>query len=339
MSVKQSVPVAEPLPSMKELNQVLAPYQKASVAKSLVQLANTLVPYIVLWVLMVYALKVSYLLTLGLAVIAAGFLVRIFIFFHDCGHNSFLPSKTWNKRLGFWLGVLTFTASEHWWHSHAIHHATSGNLDKRGHGDVTTLTLEEYLTARWEKRLGYRVFRHPLVMFGIGPVVMFIIMHRLPLPYYGRKETLNVLWANLAILAVGTAISLVIGWQAYLLIQIPVIWMAGAFGIWLFYVQHQFEETYWERDEEWNYVASALLGASFYRLPKVLQWFSGNIGYHHIHHLSPRIPNYQLDNAHDNSPLIQKFARRIDLFEGLRTLRLRVWNEPIRRMVSLISRE
>ena len=331
--------LAEPLPSMKELNQELAPYQKASVRHSMIQLANTLIPYIILWVLMVYSLKVSYLLTLALAVIAAGFLVRVFIFFHDCGHNSFLPSKTWNKRLGFWLGVLVFTASEHWWHSHALHHATSGNLDKRGHGDVATLTFDEFVEARWEKQLGYRFFRHPLTMFGLGPIFMFLIMHRLPIPHYGRKETLNVLYANLAVLALGAAISAVIGWQAYLLIQIPVIWMAGGFGIWLFYVQHQFEETYWERDEEWNYVASALLGASFYRLPKVLQWFSGNIGYHHIHHLSPRIPNYQLDKAHENSPLIQKWARKIDLFEGLRTVRLKVWNEPIRRMTGLLSRK
>ena len=329
--------LAEPLPSMKELNQVLAPYQKADVRHPIWQLANTILPYIGLWVLMVYSLRVSYFLTLALAVVAAGFLVRIFIFFHDCGHNSFLPSKTWNKRLGFWLGVLAFTPSEHWWHSHAIHHATSGNLDKRGHGDVATLTQEEYLAARWEKRLGYRFFRHPLVMFGLGPVFIFLLMQRLPLPNYGRKQNLSVLYTDLAILAVASAISALIGWQAYLLIQIPVMWMAGAFGIWLFYVQHQFEETYWERDEEWNYVASALLGASFYRLPKVLQWFSGNIGYHHIHHLSPRIPNYQLDKAHDSSPLIQKWARKIDLLEGLRTARLKLWNEPIHRMIGFLK--
>jgi omega-6 fatty acid desaturase (delta-12 desaturase) len=333
MSEKRPVALIEPLPSMAELNKVLAPYQKANTRRSLWQLANTLIPYAILWYLMYLSIGVSYWLTLGLALVASGFMMRIFIMFHDCGHNSFFPNKTWNKRVGFWLGVLTFTASEHWWHSHALHHATSGNLDKRGNGDVLTLTVDEYITARWQKRLGYRFFRNPLVMFGLGPVFMFLIMHRLPLPNYGRKQTMNVWLHNLAILGVAAAISLLIGWQNYLLIQIPIMWIGGAFGIWLFYVQHQFEETYWERDEEWNYVASALLGASFYRLPGILQWFSGNIGYHHIHHLSPRIPNYNLDQAHVNSPLIQKWARKIELFEGLKTMRLKMFDEPMRRMV------
>lgn len=322
----------EPLPSMAELNGILAPFQKSDTRHSIFQLANTLVPYIGLWVLMVYSLQVSYWLTLGLSIIAALFLIRIFIFFHDCGHNSFFPSKKLNKIVGFWLGVLVFTPGEQWWHSHAIHHATSGNLDKRGVGDVTTLTLEEYLEEKWSKRLGYRFFRNPLVMFGLGPVYMFLIMHRFPIPRYGKKETMSVVWANLAIFGLAAIISLLIGVKAYLLIQIPVIWMAGAFGIWLFYIQHQFEETYWERDPEWNYVASALLGASFYRLPGFLQWFSGNIGYHHIHHLSPRIPNYQLDKAHQSSQLIQKWAREIDFGEGYREIRMKVWDEPIHRM-------
>jgi acyl-lipid omega-6 desaturase (Delta-12 desaturase) len=328
----------EQLPSMAELNKVLSPYQKSNMRKSIIQLANTLVPYFALWYLMIRSLEVSYLLTLVLAVVAGLFLVRVFIFFHDCGHNSFFPSKRANKIVGFWMGVLTFTPGEHWWHSHAIHHATSGNLDKRGTGDVETLTQEEYLEARWSKRLGYRFFRNPLVMFGLGPLFMFLIMHRINLPSYGKKETMSVVWTNLAVLGIAAGMSLLIGWQAFLMIQIPVIWVAGAFGIWLFYVQHQFEETYWERDPEWNYVASALLGASFYRLPGLLQWFSGNIGYHHIHHLSPRIPNYQLDRAHDNSPLIQKFTRQIDLGQGWRTIRLKVWDEPYRRMVVLPRR-
>ncbi len=330
--MSQKIIPQEPLPSMAELNRVLKPYQKSETRHSILQLVNTLVPYFALWYLMVRSLEISYALTLALAVVAALFLVRVFIFFHDCGHNSFFPSIKANKRVGFWLGVLVFTPSEHWWHSHAIHHATSGNLDKRGTGDVKTLTQEEYLEAKWSKRLGYRFFRNPLVMFGLGPIFMFLLTQRLPFPNYGKKQTMNVIWANLAILAVAGMMSYLIGWQAYLLIQIPVIWIAGAFGIWLFYVQHQFEETYWERDEEWNYVASALLGASFYKLPGILQWFSGNIGYHHIHHLSPRIPNYKLDQAHENSPLIQKWAQKIDLTESWRTIRLKVWDEPVRRM-------
>ncbi|HEX9012877.1 MAG TPA: fatty acid desaturase [Anaerolineaceae bacterium] len=317
---------------MAELNRILAPYQKADVRHSLVQLANTLIPYFALWYLMIRSLAVSYALTLALAVIAALFLVRIFIFFHGCGHNSFFPSKRANKLVGFWLGVLVFTPGEHWWHSHAVHHATSGNLDKRGEGDVATMTMEEYLQAKWAKRLGYAFFRNPLVMFGLGPLYMFLIMHRFPIPRYGKKETMSVIWADLAILGIAVIMSLLIGFKAYIMIQLPVLWIGGAAGIWLFYIQHQFEETYWERDPEWNYVASALLGASFYRLPGILQWFSGNIGFHHVHHLSPRIPNYYLDQAHNSSPLIQKWARKIDFGQEWRSLKLRVWDEPIRRM-------
>jgi omega-6 fatty acid desaturase (delta-12 desaturase) len=317
---------------MKELNRILAPYQKASLRHSLVQLANTLVPYLILWGLMIYSLKVSYLLTLGLAVFAALFMIRLFIFFHDCGHNSFFPSTRTNKRVGFWLGVLVWTPGEQWWHSHAIHHATSSNLDKRGTGDVMTKTQEEYIQFEWYKRLGYRLFRSPLVMLGLGPLFMFLVNHRLPRPNFGKKQTMSVVWNNLAILAIAAGLSLLIGFKQYLMIQLPILWIAGAIGIWMFYIQHQFDEVYWERDPEWNYVASALLGASFYKLPRVLQWFSGNIGYHHIHHLSPRVPNYYLDQAHESSPLIQKWARQIELGEGFRSLRLKVWDESNRRM-------
>ncbi|MBE0699440.1 MAG: fatty acid desaturase [Anaerolineaceae bacterium] len=322
----------EPLPTMAELNRILAPYQKADIRHSVFQLANTLIPYFILWYLMVRAFAVSYWLTLPLAVVAGLFLVRIFIFFHDCGHNSFFPSKRLNKLVGFWLGVLVFTPGEQWWHSHAIHHATSGNLDKRGVGDVEMLTQEEYLQARWSKKLGYRFFRNPLVMFGLGPIFMFLLMARLALPSYGKKEKMSVVWTNLAILAVGVIMSLLVGWKAYLLIQLPVIWIAGGLGIWMFYLQHQFEESYWERDPEWNYVASALLGASFYKLPALMQWFTGSIGYHHIHHLSPRIPNYNLEKAHETSPLIQHWTRQINFGEGWRTVRMKVWNEATRHM-------
>ena len=306
-----------------KLNPVLAPYQKSTYRRGIWQLINTLVPYAVLWYLMYRSLAISYWLTLGLSVIAAGFMVRIFIFFHDCGHNSFFPSTKVNKRAGFWLGVLTFTASEHWWHSHAIHHATSGNLDKRGTGDVTTLTLEEFYDQTWLKKLGYRFFRNPLVMFILGPTFMFFIMHRLPLPNYGRKYTINVYLANLAILAMAVSLSLLMGWQAYLMIQMPVMMIGGTAGIWLFYIQHQFEDTYWDRNENWNYVASALLGASFYKLPKILEWFSGNIGYHHIHHLSPRIPNYNLATCQKQSPVLQKWTRVVTIPESIRAVRLK----------------
>jgi acyl-lipid omega-6 desaturase (Delta-12 desaturase) len=322
----------EPLPSMKELNTILAPYQKADIRRGLIQLANTLIPYFILWYLMIRSLSISYLLTLALSVVAALFLTRIFIFFHDCGHNSFFPTTRANKIVGFWLGVLVYTPGEQWWHSHAMHHATSGNLDKRGIGDVTTMTQEEYIEAKWFKRLGYKFYRNPFVMFGLGPLFMFFIAHRLPLPHFGKKETWSVIWNNLAIIVIAAVMSYFIGFKAYVMIQLPILYIAGVIGIWLFYIQHQFEEDYWERDPEWNYVASALLGASFYKLPGVLQWFSGNIGYHHVHHLSPRVPNYFLDKAHNNSEVLQKWARRINFTEGYSAVRLKVWDELVRRM-------
>lgn len=328
----------EPLPTMADLNQILAPYQKSDIRKSVWQLVNTLIPYFVLWYFMIRSLEISFWLTLALVILAALFLVRIFIFFHDCGHNSFFPDKETNKRVGFWLGVLTFTPGEHWWHSHAIHHATSGNLDKRGTGDVETLTLEEFYKAPWVKRLGYQFFRNPLVMFGLGPIFMFLIMHRLPVPKYGKKETMSVVWANLAILVMVTGMSLLIGLKNYLILQLLVIWIGGGIGIWMFYVQHQYEEVYWARNKDWSYVASALLGASYYRLPKLMQWFTGNIGFHHIHHLSPRIPNYNLEKAHTNSPLIQKWAREIDIGESLWTPRLKVWDEANRQMTGFTKK-
>lgn len=323
----------EPLPTMGEINRELAPFQKAEMRRSIWQLVNTLVPYAALWVLMALSLQVSYALTLALSILTAGFMVRLFIFFHDCGHNSFFPSTKLNKMVGFWLGVLVFTPSEHWWHSHAIHHATSGNLDKRGTGDVTTLTLEEFYDRHWLQRIGYRFFRNPLVMFILGPVFMFLIMHRLPIPNYGRRQTRNVMLTNLLIVAHATAISLLIGFKGYLMLQLPVLLFGGMAGIWLFYIQHQFEDTYWERNENWNYVASGLLGASYYRLPKILEWFSGNIGYHHIHHLSPRIPNYNLPDCQRSSPLLQKWTRVVTIPESLHAVRLKVWDEPRKKLV------
>lgn len=331
-----SVPDAPALPTMKALNRLLAPYQHADTRKALWQLANTLLPFLGLLYLMIRSLEVSYWLTLALALPTAGFMVRLFIFFHDCGHNSFFPSRQANKIVGFLLGVLVWTPSEHWWHAHAVHHATSGNLDKRGTGDVTTLTVEEYRALPLTQRIGYQLFRFPLIMFGLGPIYTFVLLNRLPFPRFGRKEMLNVIWTNLGIAAVAVAGSLLAGsfWN-FALVFLPVIWMAGMGGIWLFYVQHQFDGVYWARDEEWDYVASALLGASYYQLPRVLQWFSGNIGFHQIHHLSPRIPNYNLEACYRENPLIQQHSQVITFGAGLRTARLALIDERNRgRMLS-----
>jgi acyl-lipid omega-6 desaturase (Delta-12 desaturase) len=321
------------LPGAKEINSWLAPFRRADTRKAIGQLLNTLIPYIALWVLMYYSLRVSYLLTLLLAVPAAGFMTRLFIFFHDCGHNSFFPSTRLNRAVGFWLGVVVFTPSEHWWYEHAIHHATSGNLDKRGVGDVTTLTLDEYKKMSPLARFGYRLFRHPLVMFGLGPIYMFLITHRIPKPQLGSKLVWNVIWSNLALAGVITALSLWIGFKAYLLIQLPILWMAGAFGIWLFYIQHQYDGAYWRRTPDWNYIESALVGASYYRLPGVLQWFSGNIGFHHIHHLAPLVPNYLLDKAYNELIQLRPWTHEIDLRSSVHMAAKKLWDEEHREMV------
>ncbi len=320
------------LPSIKTLKTKLEPYAKADSRTALRQLVITLVLYIVGWVVMVYSLRVSYWLTLLFAIPTAGLLIRLFIFFHDCGHNSFLPSITWNRRIGFWLGVLTFTPGAQWWRSHAIHHATSGNLDKRGVGDVMTLTVDEYQKLSLWGKIGYRLFRNPLVMFLFGPIWMFVIQNRWPTLRHGRRETMSVVWTNLAIIAMATAISLVIGFKNYVLIQLPVIWLAGMAGIWLFYIQHQFQSVYWARGHHWDYVASAFQGASYYQLPKALQWFSGNIGFHHIHHLNPRVPNYNLEKAYQSDELLRQ-SPTLNIRQSLACIKLALIDEKAGKMV------
>ncbi len=321
------------LPSMKDLKGVVEPFSKAETQTAVRQLVVTLLLYVTGWVAMYFSLQVGYWLTLLLAIPTAGFMIRIFIFFHDCGHNSFLPSTRANRRLGFWLGILVFTPGEQWWKSHAIHHATSGNLDRRGVGDVTTLTVDEYLKLPLLGRLGYRLFRHPLVMFGLGPLFMFLIKHRIAYPRFGKRETLSVVWTNLGILALAVGLNLLMGFQNYLLVQLPILWLGGMSGIWMFYVQHQFESSYWARHPEWEYIASAFEGASYYQLPKVLQWFTGNIGFHHIHHLSPKVPNYRLEIAYNSDEILRR-PLTLTIRESLRTIPLTLIDEANDRMIS-----
>src|SRR5437867_1569377 len=311
---------------------IVARYQKPSLGRGLWQIANTLVPYAILWYLMYLTLSVSYWLAVPLEVLAGAFLVRVFIIQHDCGHGSFFKSRKANDILGFITGVLTFVPYYHWRWEHSLHHATSGDLDRRGVGDIWTLTVQEYLeSSRW-KRIAYRLARNPIVLFVIAPLFVFLVKQRFPKAEAGRRERRSVYWTNLGILAMAAGLSWALGFKAYLLIQLTVTAVAGSAGVWLFYVQHQFEGVYWERGEQWDYATAALQGSSFYKLPKVLQWFSGNIGFHHIHHLSPAIPNYNLEKCHNAEPLFQT-VKPVTLFRSFKSFTFRLWDEQRHRLV------
>jgi omega-6 fatty acid desaturase (delta-12 desaturase) len=318
--------------------QDVARYAQPNRRRAIWQLVNTFIPYIGLWVLMVYTVKmgVSYWITLALAVVAAAFLVRIFIFFHDCCHGSFFSSPRANTILGYISGVLTFTPYHSWRRSHATHHATAGNLDRRGVGDVWTMTVEEYWAAPRGQRLAYRFIRNPLVMFGLGPAFMFLVAQRFSHKGAKKRERASVIITNLAILAIVVLASLTIGFWTYVLIQLPIILIAGSLGLWLFYVQHQYENVYWARQGEWDPIKAALEGSSYYKLPKVLQWFTGNIGLHHIHHLRPRIPNYRLQQCYDQVPAMQA-VQPLTLFKSLKSLRMNLWDEKQHKLVTFRS--
>jgi omega-6 fatty acid desaturase (delta-12 desaturase) len=292
-----------------------------------------MLPYVLLTVAMYLLLDVSYLLVLALAFPTAGFLVRTFIVFHDCGHGSFLPSRRANAVVGVLAGLFVYSPFHAWKHEHAIHHATSSDLDRRGTGDVDTWTVREYAEASWRSRLGYRFMRNPLVMLGFGPFWAMAIEPRFSQGTGRPLDRRSIIFTDIGMaLLVGTQI-LLFGWQAYLLVTAPVIFLAGGSGIFLFYVQHQFEDVYWQRGDDWSYAEAALRGASYLKLPKVLQFFSGNIGLHHVHHLSARVPNYNLQAAHDNNEFFHDVPT-LSLWDGVKTLRLRLYDEDGGRMVT-----
>ncbi|MGD8518247.1 MAG: fatty acid desaturase [Anaerolineae bacterium] len=319
-------------------HEEVAQYAQPNHRQAIWQLVNTFVPYIGLWILMVYTVNtgVSYWVTLALAVVAAALLVRIFIFFHDCGHGSFFPSPRANTLVGYISGILTFTPYHDWRIAHAKHHATAGNLDRRGVGDVWTMTVEEYQAAPRRTQIAYRLFRNPLIMFGLGPAVSFLIGQRFYRKGSKKRERRSVLITNVAILAILVLASLTIGLGTYLLIQLPIILIAGTLGFWLFYVQHQYEDVYWARNGVWDPVKAALQGSSYYKLPKVLQWLTGNIGLHHIHHLRPRIPNYKLQACYDQVPAM-RVVTPLTIATSLRSLRMNLWDEERQKLVSFRS--
>jgi acyl-lipid omega-6 desaturase (Delta-12 desaturase) len=311
---------------------VVAEYQKPDAWRAGWQIVNTIGAYAVLWYLMYLSLAVSWWLTLLLAILAGGFLIRVFIIFHDCGHGSFFKSRMANDVLGFVTGVLTFTPYYHWRWEHALHHATTGHLDRRGVGDVWTLTVEEYLeSSRW-KRFSYRLARNPFILFIVAPLFLFLILQRFPAPNAKPREKASVWIMNIAVTVLAAALITVFGFLPWLLIQLTAMAVAGSAGVWLFYVQHQFEDAYWERGEDWDFTAAAMKGSSFYKLPRVLQWFSGNIGFHHIHHLSPRIPNYNLERCHRSDPMFAE-VKPMTLLGSLKSINFRLWDEDARKLI------
>jgi omega-6 fatty acid desaturase (delta-12 desaturase) len=310
---------------------IVSKYAYPETWRSVWQICNSVIPFLVGWYLMYRSLEVGYWLTLLLAVPTAGFMVRCFIIFHDCCHGSFFKSIKANDRLGLVLGVLVLTPFYQWKHSHAIHHATAGDLDRRGIGDVYTMTVEEYLAAPWYKKLGYRIMRSPIILFTIGSVIVFTIAHRFFEKEAGKRERNSVIWTNLAIAAVVGWLMLEIGWAAFLLVELPILFVACGSGVWLFYVQHNFDPTYWERHAEWEFFNAGMDGSSFYKLPKLLQWFTGNIGFHHIHHLSPKIPNYKLEKCHNDNPEFQ--IEPLTIQHSLKSLFFRLWDEKEKTLV------
>lgn len=319
--------------AQSHLRKHIAPYEKADLRKSVRQIINTIIPYFIFWYLAYLSLSVHYSLTLVSALIASGFLVRIFIIFHDCCHQSFFKSRRANAILGTFTGILTYFCYDRWRHDHSTHHATSSNLNKRGTGDITILTVNEYIASTKWQRLAYRLYRNPFVMFVLGPLYLVLYSNRFSRKNARRKERMNTWFINAMIVLIAVLLSWAIGWQSFLLVQFPIIYIAAAAGIWLFYVQHQFEDSYFESEEEWDYVKAAIDGSSYYKLPKILQWMTGNIGFHHVHHLSPRVPNYYLEEVHEKTPALQE-ATTITLRSSLKALRFRLWDEANKRLIS-----
>ncbi|HEY6250013.1 MAG TPA: fatty acid desaturase [Candidatus Angelobacter sp.] len=295
---------------------------------------TSIVPFFALWALMWFTLRYGYVYTLLLAVPTAGFMLRIFMVQHDCGHGTLFKSRVANDCLGFWLGVLTLTPYYHWRRSHSLHHASSGNLDRRGHGYIYTLTVEEYLALPLLRRIGYRILRHPLFLFGLAPLLQFVVLQRFPShdSLNWPKERANVHITNLCVVLLFGGVWFLVGLRSLLLIELPITLIAASIGVWLFFVQHHFEETYLERQEKWDYEAAGVEGSSYYALPRVLQWFTANIGFHHIHHLDSRIPNYRLEECFKENPCMQK-VKTLTFGQSFSCASLALWDEKSQTMV------
>jgi omega-6 fatty acid desaturase (delta-12 desaturase) len=319
----------------RDLLKVLAPYRKPDHMRSILELAITGGSFVVLWAAAWWALSISYWLTLAISVPAGAFLVRLFLIQHDCGHSAFFRRKDVNDWVGRILGVLTLTPYDYWRRSHAIHHATSGNLDRRGIGDIDLLTVREYRALPRSRRILYRLYRHPIVMFIVGPAFQFLLRNRLPLglPEADRRYWISTMGTNVSVMIAMGVMIYAVGLGPFILVQLPVTLIASTVGVWLFYVQHQFEHTQWDENENWQMHDSALHGSSHYDLPGVLRWLTANIGVHHVHHLSSRIPFYRLPQVLRDFPELTE-VKRLTLVESFACLKLRLWDESQRRLVS-----
>ncbi len=315
-------------------------YRGARLYRSLWEVAVTVVPFAIFWGLAYASLSVSWVLTLFLLIPAAGFMVRIFMIQHDCGHGTFFKKRASNDWLGRVLGVLTLTPYDVWQRSHSIHHATTGNLDHRGTGDIRTLTVREYAALPWYGKLNYRLYRHPLVLFGLGPAYVFLLQHRLPLGYFrsGWRFWVSSMATNAGIAVLLGAIVWFGGIEALLFVHLPIVVLAATIGVWLFYVQHQFEDTHWRKGSEWNVHEAGLEGSSYFDLPPVLRWMTANIGMHHVHHLSSRIPFYRLPEVLRDYPELRE-VRTITLLDSLKCAKLKLWDEDRERLITFSEYE
>lgn len=313
----------------------LGGYRTPSIPRSVMELLVTLIPFVMLWILSWASLSTGYWLSLLISIPAAGFLVRLFMIKHDCSHGAFFPSKRANEWLGRLIGVLNLTPFDFWRHTHRLHHTNSGNLDRPRIGGISTLTVEAYRALPRNQRLRYRFYRHPLVLFGLGPAYLFLIDNRLPVGFMrsGWMPWLSTMATNAAILVVVATMIWLVGIVPFILVQLPITLLAGTIGVWLFYVQHQFENTFWEHNPDWTFQEAALKGSSHYDLPHILRWFSANIGVHHVHHLSSRIPFYRLPEVLRDYPELHN-VNRLTLWQSLAAVRLVLWDEEKRRLVS-----
>ncbi len=316
----------------QDWRQIIGKYNKPDEVRSWWQVISTLVLYFLVFYLAYRSLEVSYWLTLGLSLIGAGLLVRLFILGHDCGHGSLFKNKKVNDIVGTILFLFTFMPFRSWVNDHAYHHKTVGNLDKRGVGDVPTMTVEEFKQSNWIKRLGYRLVRNPWFLLFIGSPFSFLVRNRYPSKHHNKAERLSIYLTDVALVVIVAVVMYLIGWKEFLLVQGPIMYFASIFGVFLFFVQHQFDGVVWERQENWDYATVALKGSSFLKLPRVLDWFSASIGYHHIHHLSPKIPNYNLRPAYQENPLFQD-VKTLNLWEAMKCFRYKLWDEKKRKLV------